>query len=114
MADIEFAKAAGFRLDPLLPQGAQVRQIKAALTRLGFYFPDPGVGITEKEDAQFKDALHAYQRKSTVQLGDGDYGPGSTTERILNRDLEAVDVNTLYVWRTAGKTQPRRFRNFVL
>lgn len=107
MTDLQFAGAKGFRLDPLLGEGNHIRQIKNALTRLGYYRPDRKTGVTDERDPQFKDALYAFQRSAAIFFDDTDIGPGSTTERILNRELVTLNDDVRYVWRTVGDGKVR-------
>ncbi len=84
-----------------------VRQVKTALNRLGFYTPDPHTGMTGDVDEGFKDAVYAFQRKATIYFDDVDVGPGSTTERILNKELAQQDGRAFYTWRTVGDGKVR-------
>jgi len=72
-----------------------VRELKTALNRLGYYKPDPAIGMNDAIDENFKDAIYAYQRKSTIFFDDVWLGPGSRTERILNGDPAATDDHGL-------------------
>lgn len=80
---------------------------KAALNRLGYYTP-PARGITDDlDDPEFRAALHAFQRQATVQFGDTEIGPGTTTERVLMEALEETDESAAYIWRTAADDKVR-------
>lgn len=81
---------------------------KAALNRLGYYTPQGGTGLTDDlDDADFQDALHAFQRQANVYFGDTDIGPGTTTERVLMDALEETDESAAYIWRTASDDKVR-------
>ncbi|PZQ46398.1 MAG: hypothetical protein DI551_05150 [Micavibrio aeruginosavorus] len=88
-----------------------VRQLKGALNRLGYYTPDEDTGMNSDIDDGLKDSVYAYQRKSTIFFDDIDLGPGSTTERILNDDLDYMDRDYIfsgaYIWRTVGDEKVR-------
>jgi hypothetical protein len=88
-----------------------VRQLKTALNRLGYYAPHPKQGMNDDIDEDLKDAIYAYQRKSTIFYDDVDLAPRSTTERILNQDLDYMERDHLfsgaYVWRTVGDGKVR-------
>ena len=83
-----------------------VRQIKIALNRLGFFTPAPKKGITDKPDAHFYDALYAFQRANGIPLDDI-AGPGSMTERVLNRELKNSPADQSYRWHTVGDEKVR-------
>ncbi len=84
-----------------------VRQLKIALNRLGFYTPNPNIGMTDDIDVGLKDAVYAFQRKATIYFDDVALGPGTTTERILNRDLAVMDDHAFYIWHTVGDHKVR-------
>lgn len=84
-----------------------LRTIKIALMRLGYYTPDAKTGMGEDVDANFTDALYAYQRKSTVAFDDTGLGPDSTTLRLVNEDLAGLDDSESYIWRTVGDEKVR-------
>lgn len=80
---------------------------KQALNRLGYYRPDPAVGIDDDEgDPAYRDALYAFQRAASVPFGDAS-GNGSVTERKLTEALEDVGASERYIWRTAGDGKVR-------
>lgn len=81
---------------------------KAALNRLGYYTPQDGTGLTDDlDDADFQDALHAFQRQANIYFGDTDIGPGTTTERVLMDALAHTDESAAYIWRTASDDKVR-------
>jgi len=84
-----------------------VRELKRALNRLGWYMPDPRTGMNDDIDDNLKDAVYVFQRKATILFDDTALGPGSTTERILNRDLTAMEGDAKYIWRTVGDGKVR-------
>lgn len=84
-----------------------VRQLKTALNRLGWYTPDAKTGMNDDIAAGLQDAVYAFQRKATIFFDDVALGPGSTTERILNSDLAAMDDHAFYIWRTVGDGKVR-------
>lgn len=78
-----------------------LKQLKIALNRLGFYTPAPDTGMTDEIDNQLADATYAFQRWATIYFDDTQIGPGSTTERVLNEELAVQDDgHGLYIWRT--------------
>jgi len=110
MTDSHFAGPKGLRLDPLLGehQDNPVRQVKVALNRLGFYMPDSKTGFTDADDAHYKDALYAFQRKATIPFGDTGIRPGSATLRILNQELARQDDSAdWYIWHTVEDNHVR-------
>lgn len=84
-----------------------IRHLKTALNRLGYYTPDPKAGITGDVDDGLKDALYAYQRKNGVALLDTGLDEGGTTARLLQEDLAATEDNGTYIWRTVGDEKVR-------
>jgi hypothetical protein len=88
-----------------------VRQLKGALNQLGYYKPDPATGMTDEIDQGFKESVYAYQRKSTIFYDDVDLGPGSTTERLLDDDLDYMERDYMftgtYIWKTVGDEKVR-------
>lgn len=87
-------------------EGWCVRQIKRALNDLGYYTPPENAGITDDNDDAFQDSLTAFRRAQMIPFDDR-AGPGSVTERILNEELENLDPNALYIWRTVGDRKVR-------
>lgn len=82
-----------------------VRQIKSALNRLGYYQPLDTVGITDMTDRAMFEAITAYQRASGLPAT-GQLRPDDATIDRLNRDLSAAPAG-FYIWRTVrdGKTR---------
>ncbi len=112
MTDISSAPYRGFALEPFVAarntkEAAYILFLKRGLNRLGYYMPDKQTGMTPEIDPNFQDALHAFQRHATIFFDDMDIGPGSTTERILKRDLAALGDNGHYIWRTVGDDKVR-------
>ncbi len=86
---------------------ADVHALKAALNRLGYYTPDPAIGMTGEAEQALWDSLYAFQRRHTLYYNDTKIGPGSTTERIINRELDALGDDGFYIWRTVGDGKVR-------
>lgn len=98
------------QLDQHLPFGGgpDIRALKIALNRLGYYTPAPDKGMDDDKDKQLLDAIYAYQRKSTVFFDDTGIGEGSTTERLLNADLGAQEQSGgRYIWHAVGDDHVR-------
>ncbi len=90
--------------------GYDIRKVKAALNRLGYYTPDETAGITQEAEPAFFTALKAFQRQNGIEP-DGRIGPGSLSERALNDAVKTHNVNSLfagwYIWRTVGDEKVR-------
>lgn len=79
-----------------------VRLLKKALNRLGYYYPNAKHGITKIADAAMIDALKAFQRDNGLTL-DGVIVPGGETQKALNEKLvrQEVDKTVQLVWHCA-------------
>jgi hypothetical protein len=85
---------------------ADVLQMKRALNRLGYYLPNPDIGMTDIPDRELFHGLNRYQVNNGLP-GTGMAKPGDRTIESLNASLlAATDGN--YVWRTAddGRVRP--------
>lgn len=82
-----------------------VRQIKKALNRLGYYLPDTQTGITGVVDTHVFNALKTFQAAQNLPAT-GIVKPDDETLNALN---EAVATNPegKYVWRTVGDAKIR-------
>lgn len=83
-----------------------VRQVKIALNRLGYYTPDEESGITADIDDDLRAALHVFQSAHGIPM-DETPGPDSLSVAILNDELDRLGGNDLYVWRTVGDQKVR-------
>ena len=88
------------------PGGPDIRRVKIALNRLGFYTPPKNTGITADAEAGFRMSLKAFQRSKAIPAGEG-IGPGSLTERVLTEALARHNDRSLYTWRTVGDGKVR-------
>jgi len=83
-----------------------IRQIKIALNRLGYYMPEKEEGFDDDYDMDFDRALRAFQWAKRVPRDDS-VGPGSLTERVLNEELAGFNDRRFYIWRTVGDEKVR-------
>lgn len=82
-----------------------VRQMKKALNRLGYYMPYDKTGITGIPDRAVFTALKSFQ-KDTGLRATGTAKPGDETMAALNGAL-AKKPDGQYVWRTVGDSRVR-------
>lgn len=102
-----FGLSLGMQTQPLSEQQAHdIKQVKIALNRLGFYEPDPNAGMNGEADIDFHEALTAFQMAHAIPPGDV-LGPGSLSERVLNEQITAQDRQRAYIWRTVGDDKVR-------
>ncbi len=89
---------------PLAPDSAadetDVRRIKKALNRLGYYTPYDKTGITGMTDEHLFDAIKAFQRDHALPAT-GRLKPGDGTLDVLSDALENAP-DGYYIWRTVG------------
>jgi peptidoglycan hydrolase-like protein with peptidoglycan-binding domain len=94
---------------PFAPSSAvdefDVRQIKKALNRLGYYQPYEKVGITEIPDSAVFEALKAFQKDHGLPAT-GTAKQGDETINTLNREM-ANAPDGLYIWRTVEDNKVR-------
>lgn len=87
-----------------------VRALKAALNKLGFYTPDFNKGITGETDKDFFEAIKNFQ-VSQMLGATGRVSPDDKTIRALNTELENPNNFTIfkrpYIWRTVGDKDVR-------
>ncbi|MGQ0526425.1 MAG: peptidoglycan-binding protein [Alphaproteobacteria bacterium] len=81
-----------------IADGFDVRQMKKALNRLGYYTPHEKVGITGIADRAVFEALKKFQEDSDLRVT-GEARPGDETIQALN-DTIAETPDGFYVWRT--------------
>lgn len=84
---------------------ADVRQVKKALNRLGYYTPYEKVGITGIPDSAMFDAIEDFQGDNGIRTS-GELRPGDATTEKMN---EASEENSgYYVWTTVndGRVRP--------
>lgn len=95
---------------PLAPDSAagdfDVRQLKKALNRLGFYTPPHNdIGITGLTDNDLFSAIRTYQAARGLPVT-GQVKPDDETLGALNADL-ARALDGYYIWRTVGDDKVR-------
>lgn len=83
-----------------------VRQIKKALNRLGYYQAADGIGVTGIPDAAVFEALRAFQTDHDLPAT-GEVKPGDETITRLNNEVTSKP-DGLYLWRTAGDDNVRK------
>ena len=76
-----------------------VRQVKRALNRLGYYTPPRDFGATHIADRGVFDALKAFQRDYDI-VPSGTLKPGDDTEQALNKVIKDQDPQAQYIWHT--------------
>lgn len=94
---------------PLAPDSAadeyDVRRMKKALNRLGFYMPYHKAGITGITDDDVFAGIRAYQTSRGLRAT-GQVKPDDETMEALNADLAAAP-DGYYIWRTVGDDKVR-------
>lgn len=83
-----------------------VKQMKKALNRLGYYQPYEKVGITGMADAGVFDALKAFQKDRGLAAS-GVAKPDDETIRALNKET-AKTPQGQYIWRTVEDQKVRK------
>ncbi|MCB9982105.1 MAG: peptidoglycan-binding protein [Rhodospirillales bacterium] len=82
-----------------------VKQMKKALNRLGYYTPYEKVGIIGIPDTAVFDALKSFQKNQGLQPT-GTAKPGDETVSALSREASKTPKG-YYVWRTVGDDRVR-------
>jgi hypothetical protein len=82
-----------------------VRQMKKALNRLGYYTPYEETGITGIADRGMFAALKEFQTRYGLSAS-GTAKPGDETVAALNKAL-AAEPEGRYIWRTVGDRRVR-------
>lgn len=97
--------------EPFIPLGfdhddIETRKIKAALARLGYYTPNPHIGMDETRSADLRAAISAFRQDRNIP--DSPWiMPQDATIISLNKEL-AVNRNAeRYIWRTMKDTRVR-------
>lgn len=85
--------------------GYDVRQMKKALNRLGYYMPPQGIGITDITDRGVFSALKQFQKERGLKAT-GVARPEDETVQALNEAL-AEKPDGKYIWRTVGDEDVR-------
>lgn len=75
-----------------------IRQLKKALNRLGYYMPDSQVGINGTPDQRLFAGITQYQKDRGLKVTDTITPDGETLQR-LNADLSQTP-DGYYIWRT--------------
>ncbi len=87
-----------------------VRFIKTALNRLGFYTPDFNKGIIGEDESEFFESIKRFQRHNRLFV-DGQVFPDDKMMKVLNRELKNPDNYMIfkgtYVWRIVGDKKTR-------
>lgn len=88
---------------PLATNGAglekDVRTLKIALNRLGYYQPHPETGITEISDKAMFAGLRRFQKNHGLSIS-GSIKPGDATLSALNIAISNQDKGSQYIWHT--------------
>ena len=84
---------------------SDVKQLKKALNRLGYYTPYEKVGITGIPDAGLFAALKKFQKDSGLRAG-GTMKPGDETVDALNTAVSQTPPGK-YIWHTVGDDRVR-------
>lgn len=96
-------------LKPFAPDGPvhefDVRQMKKALNRLGYYTPYEKVGITGIPDASIFESLKRFQKNHGLPAT-GRAQPGDETVNRINQQNE-TEPDGYYMWRTAEDDKVR-------
>lgn len=82
-----------------------VRRVKKALNRLGYYQPYEKVGITDIADAVLFEALKTFQKDQGLTPS-GTIKPGDDTEQALARESTKTPSG-YYIWRTVEDDKVR-------
>ena len=82
-----------------------IRQLKKALNRLGYYHPRDATGITGDIEQAMFDALKAYQRLRKLPVT-GQVSPNDATIKSMNADIEEGQ-ESYYIWRTVDDEKVR-------
>jgi hypothetical protein len=82
-----------------------VLRMKAALNRLGYYFPHEKIGITGIPDGDLFAALKRFQVNNGL-TGTGTAKPGDQTIDTLNTEISAA-TGGKYIWRTVEDDRVR-------
>lgn len=86
--------------------GGDVRLMKQALNRLGYYTPPAGSGITDIPDSAVFVALKKFQGDKGVPLT-GTVKPGDVTVQAFKKELGKKKQTKAYVWRTVKDDRVR-------
>lgn len=82
-----------------------IRRMKKALNRLGYYQPPHDTGITGQADRSVFEGLKAFQRAQGI-MPTGRAVPGDETTQRLNKSGKKPRKG-YYIWRTMGDTRVR-------
>lgn len=82
-----------------------IKQIKKALNRLGYYAPLEATGITGIPDAALFEALKRFQEEHGIRAT-GEAKPGDETVQALSREA-AKTPDGSYIWRTVEDDKVR-------
>lgn len=85
---------------------ADVRTLKSALNRLGYYMPYDKTGITDMPDTHMFDALKKFQSEHGLSA-DGIIRPDGPTFQTIKTALEAGTQNQAYIWKTVKDNRVR-------
>ena len=82
-----------------------IRQLKKALNRIGYYQPLETIGIIGMPDRHLQSAIRTFQKDQGLP-STGTITPGDNTERALNKEISKTPQGQ-YIWRTAGDKKVR-------
>lgn len=87
-----------------------VRTIKIALNKLGFYTPRSDAGVTGEAEPYFFDTIRDFQASHMLNVT-GNIFSDDTTINVLNEELDSPKnfqlVKQYYIWRTVGDKDVR-------
>lgn len=83
-----------------------VKQIKKALNRLGYYMPNEKAGITGITEATVFSALKKFQKDNNLAVT-GATKPGDVTEESLNKEVSKTPEGQ-YIWRSVEDGRVRK------
>lgn len=86
--------------------GNDVRFMKRALNRLGYYTPPANIGITDIPDFDVFSALKKFQSSKGL-MPTGTVKPGDATFKALTQALAQKKQHGAYIWRTVGDERVR-------
>ena len=86
--------------------GFDVRLLKIALSRFGYYTSDKDIGLADFADANMFTALKDFQKDKHL-TATGAVRPGDDTEQAIDRAIEDQPLSAQYIWRTCGDDKVR-------
>ena len=83
-----------------------VRLVKAALNRLGYYTPYPIIGMNDLPDNSLFTAIAAFQKDHDL-APTGTLKPGDTTIKAIEQESLETGRRSQYIWQTMGDNRVR-------